>query len=106
MAEGPELFYQGELAPALVADCAARGGLLTMADLRDYRVMQRAPVLTTSHGAEFAFNAPPSPGGSLVAFALALLDPLNLQQHRAGVRRNTAWPSRPPLRRPTACAQG
>lgn len=84
VAEGPELFYQGDIARQLVADCAARGGLLTMADLRDYRVVQREPVLTTSHGAEFAFNAPPSPGGSLVAFALALLEPLNLQPHGWG----------------------
>lgn len=77
--QGADWFYQGEPARQLVADCEGSGGLLTMKDLSEYRVIERAPVLTASHGAEFAFNAPPSPGGSLVAFALALLDPLDLK---------------------------
>lgn len=77
--EGAPWFYQGEPAQRLVADCRAHGGQLTLADLEAYEVLRRVPVHTRAFGAEFWFNAPPSPGGSLVGFSLALLEPLPLK---------------------------
>ncbi len=74
--EGRDWFYQGEPARQLLADCADRGGQLSADDLAAYRVLRRVPLHTAGFGAEFWFNPPPSPGGSLVAFALALLEPL------------------------------
>jgi len=83
--EGSAGFYQGEPGQRLVRDCRTQGGLLTHADLAAYQVIRRKPVHTFSHGAEFWFNAPPSPGGSLVAFALAMLDPLTARtRERSG----------------------
>ncbi len=73
---GPEWFYTGDPGGQLVKDCAAAGGLITMDDLRDYHVVLRQPVVARSHGASIAINSPPSPGGTLVAFALSLLDEL------------------------------
>ncbi len=87
--EGAAGFYRGEPGQRLVRDCRAQGGLLTRADLEAYQVIRRRPVHTVSHGAEFWFNAPPSPGGSLVAFALAMLDPVFFSASDRGDKRST-----------------
>jgi len=71
--EGADLFYQGEWAKQLARDCAEQGGLLSLQDLSSYRVERREPVVFRYRGARCATNPPPSPGGCLVAFALALM---------------------------------
>ncbi len=76
--EGRDGFYRGEIARRFVGECEARGGQVSRDDLDAYEVIRRRPVHSHAFGAEFWFNAPPSPGGSLVAFALALLEPLAL----------------------------
>ena len=82
---GPKWFYEGEPGQQLANDCAARGGLITLADLKRYEVIQRKPVTIKSHGATISFNSPPSPGGCLISFALLLLDK-NRQAGRQGAR--------------------
>jgi len=72
-AEGPDLFYRGEWAQRLARDCAEQGGQLELQDLEDYRVERREPVVFRYRGARCAINPPPSPGGCLVAFALAVM---------------------------------
>jgi gamma-glutamyltranspeptidase / glutathione hydrolase len=74
--EGDALFYRGEMAAMLVADCAARGGLLSLDDLRDYRVERRQPLQLDVGTASVQLNPPPALGGILVAFGLALWDAL------------------------------
>jgi len=74
VSHGPRWFYEGEPGQQLVRDCAAHGGLITLADLQSYEVMRRKPVMVESHGAIISANSPPSPGGCLIAFALSLLD--------------------------------
>ncbi len=76
VSHGPDWFYEGEPGQQLVADCAAGGGLITLADLQNYEVVQRRPVIAQSHGASICVNSPPSPGGCLTVFALSLLDKL------------------------------
>jgi gamma-glutamyltranspeptidase/glutathione hydrolase len=72
--QGPGLFYRGEWAEQLVKDCTDKGGLLSRADLASYRVEKREPVVFRYRGARCAINPPPSPGGCLVAFALAVMN--------------------------------
>ena len=84
VAQGPDLFYRGELAQRLVRDNAEQGGMLRARDLEDYRVLRREPVRYSSHGASFSFNSPPSPSGCLVAFVLGLLAEQKLHEHRWG----------------------
>ena len=70
--EGADLFYRGEIAASLVADMAA-GGHLTAADLAGYRVEKRAPLSLDYRGVRILTNPPPSSGGTLAGFGLALL---------------------------------
>lgn len=72
--QGPGLFYKGDWAAQLVRDCEDKGGLLSREDLASYRVERREPVVFRYRGARCAINPPPSPGGCLVAFALAVME--------------------------------
>lgn len=72
--DGPAPFYTGEVADAVVARLAAEGGSLTGADLEAYAVLDRAPVRVAYRGREVLTNPPPSAGGILLAYALAVLD--------------------------------
>ncbi len=85
---GPDWFYAGEPGQQLVRDCRRGGGLITAADLVNYRVKLRNPVTVSSHGASIACNSPPSPGGTLIAFALSLLDRLGAGSFPWGSRRH------------------
>jgi gamma-glutamyltranspeptidase/glutathione hydrolase len=49
------------------------GGQLTLDDLAAYRVVWRRPVRVGFRGSEFVSNPPPSSGGLLIAYGLALL---------------------------------
>lgn len=82
--EGPDFFYRGDLAEKLSRDSRDKGGMLTRQDLSDYATIVREPVRFSSHGANFAFNSPPSPSGCLIAFALGLLEDRDLQHHTWG----------------------
>ena len=71
--EGRDLFYRGEIA-AEIADACSCGGALTMADLENYEVVRRRPLTRDWRGARIFTNPPPSSGGPLIAFALAMLE--------------------------------
>jgi gamma-glutamyltranspeptidase/glutathione hydrolase len=73
-AEGPAPFYTGDIAAAVCAWVAERGGLLTPADLAAYEAVARAPVRVAYRGETVVTNPPPSAGGILLAHALAQLD--------------------------------
>jgi gamma-glutamyltranspeptidase/glutathione hydrolase len=73
-AEGPAPFYTGEVARSVAAWIADRGGMLTAEDLAAYVVREREPIRVRYRGREVLTNPPPSAGGTLIAYALALLD--------------------------------
>jgi gamma-glutamyltranspeptidase/glutathione hydrolase len=73
-AEGPAPFYTGEIAHAVAAWIGERGGMLTIEDLAAYVVRDREPIRVGYRGREVLTNPPPSAGGILIAYALALLD--------------------------------
>jgi gamma-glutamyltranspeptidase / glutathione hydrolase len=72
-AEGPAPFYTGDVAEAVCAWVGERGGLLTRADLAAYETVARTPVRVDYRGETVLTNPPPSAGGILIAYALALL---------------------------------
>ena len=75
-ADGAEPFYRGDLARRTSEAVLEEGGTLTLEDLASYRVVRRTPVRMRFRGQELVSNPPPSSGGTLVAFALGVLDRL------------------------------
>ncbi len=85
--EGDRWFYEGEPAETLARDCAA-GGYLTREDLARYRVEVREPLTFHHRGATIRTNPPPSLGGVLIAFSLALLGDDTLEGAHFGTPRH------------------
>jgi gamma-glutamyltranspeptidase/glutathione hydrolase len=73
-AQGPELFYRGAVARRVSEWVLERGGTLGADDMAEYRPCVRTPVRASYLGRDVLTNPPPSSGGILIAFALALLD--------------------------------
>lgn len=82
--EGARAFYAGDIAQQLVKDCQEKGGLLTRADLEQYEVILRKPLRVQYRGHQLLTNPPPSSGGMLIAFALKLLEGLDLRNLQFG----------------------
>ncbi len=72
--EGAEAFYTGDVARAVCDWLHARGGTITLEDLAAYEAIAREPVRISYRGRDVYTNPPPSAGGTLLAYALALLD--------------------------------
>jgi gamma-glutamyltranspeptidase/glutathione hydrolase len=73
---GARELYGGELGRELVRFLGENGGLITQADLEDYRVIWRRPIRVSYEGRQFVSNPPPSSGGVLIGYGLSLLDRL------------------------------
>ncbi|WP_017324456.1 gamma-glutamyltransferase [Synechococcus sp. PCC 7336] len=84
VAEGPQVFYRGDMAQKLVADCRDRGGHLALADLQHYRTIERKPLSVRYRGRTLLTNPTPSFGGTLIAFSLKLLERIDLQAVELG----------------------
>ena len=78
--KGREGFYAGEVAERLVSSVRQAGGLWSRRDLAEYRVVERAPVV--SHYGEYRIvsAAPPSSGGVVLAEMLNMLELRELNQ--------------------------
>jgi gamma-glutamyltranspeptidase/glutathione hydrolase len=77
-AEGAEPFYRGEVAAAISDWVLERGGTLGREDLAAYEPIAREPVHAAFRGRDILTNPPPSSGGILIAFALDLLERLEV----------------------------
>jgi gamma-glutamyltranspeptidase / glutathione hydrolase len=72
--QGAQPFYEGEIATAVSNWLEARGGSVTREGLRRYRAILREPARMRYREREVLTNPPPSAGGTLLAYALGLLD--------------------------------
>ncbi|HWT23961.1 MAG TPA: gamma-glutamyltransferase [Solirubrobacteraceae bacterium] len=72
-ADGDAPFYTGDVAEKVTTWVAARGGMLGPADLAAYTTCDREPIRVDYHGRDVLLNPPPSAGGILIAYALAVL---------------------------------
>jgi gamma-glutamyltranspeptidase/glutathione hydrolase len=70
--QGARGFYEGRVAQNLVTGVRAGGGIWTLEDLKNYRVVERKPLIGEYHGARIVTAPPPSSGG------IAVLDSLNI----------------------------
>lgn len=76
-AEGPEAFYQGDNATALVQtvqQARVNAGQLSLNDLAEYTAVERAPVCGRYRSYQVCGMAPPSSGGVAVLQILGLLE--------------------------------
>ena len=72
--DGAEPFYRGDIARAVCDWLATRGGSLSAAELADYQAIEREPIRVSYRDRTVLTNPPPSAGGTLLAYSLALLD--------------------------------
>ena len=89
-AEGSASVYGGDVAEAIENYICSRGGILSRADLSAYEAIEREPVSVPFHGSRILSNPPPSAGGILVAYSLALLEQTGGSDTAAVVRAMTA----------------
>ncbi len=75
---GPDDFYTGQTAAAIVSAVTSRGGLVTLADLAAYRPVWREPIRGAYRGRTVLSMPPPSSGGVHLAQMLGVLDGVDL----------------------------
>lgn len=75
---GRNAFYNGDTARSMVDAVRAGGGLWELADLENYKVIEREPVRFSYRGARITTAPLPSSGGLVLAQSLFILEPLNL----------------------------
>ena len=103
---GADAFYRGEIAKKIAADMEENGGILTFADLAQYRAMERVPVAGSYRGHTLYAGGPPLSTGIQLFESLHVLENY---QPKAGARASTdpdylhylveSWKVRDPLRR-------
>ncbi len=71
-------FYAGDTAARLVSGVQAAGGIWTLQDLAQYRVVERRPVQGQYHGIRISSAALPSSGGIVLLEALQILSGYDL----------------------------
>jgi len=82
--QGSKAFYRGVIAEKIVADMQANEGLITMADLANYSVVEREPVLGTYRGYQIASMPPPSSGGVHLVQLLNMLEGVEVAEKGFG----------------------
>ena len=82
--DGAKEFYEGETARVLAAEMARNGGLITLEDLRSYKVVERAPLTGSYKGYGIVTAPPPSSGGVGLLQMLGVLDGSGYEQGGAG----------------------
>jgi gamma-glutamyltranspeptidase / glutathione hydrolase len=86
--QGAKGFYEGRVAENLVAGVRAGGGIWTLEDLKNYRVVERKPLIGEYHGARIVTASPPSSGGIAVLDSLNILAGFDLQDVDSATRKH------------------
>jgi gamma-glutamyltranspeptidase / glutathione hydrolase len=81
---GAQDFYEGETAQLLANAMAKNGGLITLADLHDYKAVERAPLEGDYKGYRIITSPPPSSGGVGLLQMLAMLNTTGYEKYGAG----------------------
>jgi gamma-glutamyltranspeptidase/glutathione hydrolase len=84
MKHGAKDFYEGETASLIAADMQAHGGLITLEDLTNYKVIERAPLVGSYRGYTLLTAPPPSSGGIGILQILGMIEPTGFEKGGAG----------------------
>lgn len=75
---GASEFYRGRTAKMIAADMKANSGLITEEDLRDYRPVEREPLVGSYRGHKIITMPPPSSGGIVMLQTLNMLEAFDI----------------------------
>lgn len=78
--QGADGFYKGEFARKLVDGVRSLGGIWTLEDLANYKVVEREPVVGHYRGARIVSGSPPTSGGIALINALNILEGFDLSK--------------------------
>jgi gamma-glutamyltranspeptidase/glutathione hydrolase len=82
--EGARDFYEGQTAQILAEEMKARGGLITLEDLREYRPVERKPLQGSYKDYAVLTAPPPSSGGIGMLQMLGVLEGTGYEKTGAG----------------------
>lgn len=77
--KGRDGFYKGKIAGLIVAEMKKDNGLITLADLANYKPIWREPITGTYRGYDIYGMPPPSSGGTLIMLMLNMLESYDLK---------------------------
>ena len=86
--EGFGALYTGSLAPQLVATVQKMGGIWTLEDLKNYKAIEREPLVGHYRGATIIGAPPPTSGGVALIEALNILSGYDLSRVDAITRKH------------------
>jgi len=72
--QGSKGFYEGETAKSIVSSIQKAGGIMTLDDLKNYKVLEREPVQGDYRGYQIVSMPPPSSGGIHLIEMLNMLE--------------------------------
>ena len=71
---GPDEFYQGETARRFAGEMAKHGGIISLADLKDYKAIERTPLTGAYKNYTIITSPPASSGGIALLEMLGILE--------------------------------
>ena len=77
---GAKEFYEGKTAKLIAEDMKRNNGLITLEDLKNYRVKERVPVSGTYRGHKIVSMPPPSSGGIVLVQILNMLEQFDIDK--------------------------
>ena len=77
---GKDEFYKGKTAKKLVAFLKQKGGVISMKDLADYKVIWRKPIAFRYKELNIISMAPPSSGGITLAQIMKMIEPYDISK--------------------------
>ena len=80
---GPKAFYEGEIAKKIVAEMQQHEGLVSASDLKNYKAIERTPIIGNYRGYQIISMPPPSSGGVHIVEMLNMLEHFPLKDQGA-----------------------
>jgi gamma-glutamyltranspeptidase/glutathione hydrolase len=77
--DGPSAFYSGAIAKQIVGQMSQNGGLITLEDMKSYRVIERQAVSGSYKGYQIYSMPPPSSGGIHIIQIMNILENFDLK---------------------------
>jgi gamma-glutamyltranspeptidase / glutathione hydrolase len=81
---GPSEFYEGETAKRFAEEMAGHGGIISLADLKSYKAIERTPLTGTYKNYSIITSPPSSSGGIALLEMLGILEGTGYEKAGAG----------------------